>query len=691
MAWLSGYSYRKQITLNGSTAGAQSDYQLKLLLGESSGASGEDVDCGAKCQADFDDIRFTKADGTTLLDYWIESITGSTPNQLATIWIEFDSIPASPDTATFYMYYGNAGASAVTSGAATFLFFDDFGGDLSKWSVISGTWAADSGTLKHTGQTGDKYIRSDPYQVADARIRSRLKTSCASSTQTNMLMVGARGYAPAQFHYAAGPWGAQSAERNRIEEDGSQRAYTDYSWDADTYMVTEFRLYGAALSAYVNDAYEISCSDDTYLDSDYIGFKGNLPTGQYGYVDWVFVAKYAEAEPTWGSWGGEEELTPKTSSDSGSGAEVSSLAATLVQSETGVGTDAQTALLAAIIHADSGVGVEALGDRAITLVEAAVGAEITSLARTLFDSAVGSENSYLKILEGVKTSSDSGSGVDASAAMVVSHLRSDTGAATETVVSRALFAREYPGGALDLAKALVATLRTTDEGTGSEAARQAVAIEASETGSGSDASALVGSLLAHDTAVATEAVTVLAAMVSQDSGVGIEKVLAFFRQVFDAGEGQEIVQLVGLVGRLMKALQYTSAYRQTTIYTAAYRKVRIWTGTREEEHMEVTNVFPRGDVVPIYYNVEDWQGNYIDPSGGCVCSLWQPDGTMATDLADEEIDEEPMTKLDTGRYVYYYYSRDTDPKKFFRSVCTAIDGTGDTTKRTSKSWSFRLQ
>ena len=382
--------------------------------------------------------------------------------------------------------------------------------------------------------------------------------------------------------------------------------------------------------------------------------------------------------------------TPKTSSDSGSGAEVSSLAAAFIQSETGVGTDAQTALLAAIIKADSGVGVEALGDRAIALVEAGVGAEITSLARAVFDSAVGTENSYLKILEGVKTSSDSGSGVEASE-MLVSHLRSDTGAATETVVFRALFAREYPAGAIDLAKALVATLSTTDEGTGSEAARQAVAIEASETGSGSDASALVGSLLAHDTAVATEAVTVLAAMVSQDSGVGIEKVLAYFRQCFDAGEGQEIVQLVGLVGRLMKALQYTSAYRQTAIYTAAYRKVRIWTGTREEEHMEVTNVFPRGDVVPIYYNVEDWQGNYIDPSGGCVCSLWQPDGTMATDLADEEIDEEPMTKLDTGQYVYYYYSRDTDPKEFFRSLCTAIDGTGDTTKRTSKSWSFRLQ
>lgn len=103
MAWLSGWGYRKAVTLS-RASGAVTNYQMKLLVGESSGAIGEDVDCGGKCQAGFHDIRFTKSDGTTLLDYWIEDITGTSPNQLATIWIEFDSIGT--DATTFYMYYG---------------------------------------------------------------------------------------------------------------------------------------------------------------------------------------------------------------------------------------------------------------------------------------------------------------------------------------------------------------------------------------------------------------------------------------------------------------------------------------------------------------------------------------------------------------------------------------------------------
>ena len=114
MAWLSGYDYRKSVTLS-RASGAVSNYQMKLLVGESSGATGEDVDCGGLCLSTFNDLRFTTSDGATLLDYWIESVTGTTPNQLATVWIEFDSIGTT--ATTFYMYYGKADASSVSNGA----------------------------------------------------------------------------------------------------------------------------------------------------------------------------------------------------------------------------------------------------------------------------------------------------------------------------------------------------------------------------------------------------------------------------------------------------------------------------------------------------------------------------------------------------------------------------------------------
>lgn len=91
MSWLSGYNYRKSIPLS-RASGAVTLYQMKLLVGESAGATGEDVDCNSHVYPGFDDIAFTASDGTTLLDHWIESVTGVTPNRLATIWIEFDSI-----------------------------------------------------------------------------------------------------------------------------------------------------------------------------------------------------------------------------------------------------------------------------------------------------------------------------------------------------------------------------------------------------------------------------------------------------------------------------------------------------------------------------------------------------------------------------------------------------------------------
>lgn len=125
--WLSSYLYRKKCSVLATAAGAQTNYQLKLLVGESSGAAGEDADCENHCQDFPNDIRFTAADGQTKHDYWVESITGTTPNQLAIIWIEIASVPAS-GTIDFYMYYDKMADSGESDGNDTFILFDDFGG-----------------------------------------------------------------------------------------------------------------------------------------------------------------------------------------------------------------------------------------------------------------------------------------------------------------------------------------------------------------------------------------------------------------------------------------------------------------------------------------------------------------------------------------------------------------------------------
>jgi hypothetical protein len=239
----SGYSYRKQFTVTGSTAGAQTNYQVKLSLLYSGNDSlalnvepasgtyamdagtntttvvdaaltsttdGYYVGCyvsnvtrgtasiiiayagstktatispaiasqttadayfvtpraatinlDSKVQADFDDIRFTKSDGITPLDYWLENKTNSS---IATVWIELDSVPASPLTNTFYIYYGNSVATYAGNGTNTFITFDDFERGIDG-GAIGGIWTATSGaistdhnytTLTNTGIAGTR-------------------------------------------------------------------------------------------------------------------------------------------------------------------------------------------------------------------------------------------------------------------------------------------------------------------------------------------------------------------------------------------------------------------------------------------------------------------------------------------------------------------------------------------------------
>jgi hypothetical protein len=61
------------------------------------------------CQSDFNDVCFTKSDGETLLDY--RGFPTTSNEERCVFCVEFDSIPTSPSSANFYVYYGNSGAS----------------------------------------------------------------------------------------------------------------------------------------------------------------------------------------------------------------------------------------------------------------------------------------------------------------------------------------------------------------------------------------------------------------------------------------------------------------------------------------------------------------------------------------------------------------------------------------------------
>jgi len=147
---LTGYGYQKVFYATGSTAGAVSNYQIKLTLNKGTGHdTSSSFYLDNHVLSSFNDIRFTTSDGTTLLDYWIESSDSNT----ATVWVELDSVPASPSKTTFYLFYGNSSATSLSNGANTFNFFEDF--DTNGISLWTG-----SDQYKHTGETATQTASS---------------------------------------------------------------------------------------------------------------------------------------------------------------------------------------------------------------------------------------------------------------------------------------------------------------------------------------------------------------------------------------------------------------------------------------------------------------------------------------------------------------------------------------------------
>ena len=132
---LSGFMFKKRVYIKGGETGLF-HYQVPVKVGESARAAGSDFYVKGVIQADFADVRFTQADGETLLPYWLEDITGTSPDRTATFWVK---IPHIPQDGTFLcMYYGNREAADFSDGETVFDFFDDFSSsalDPKKWKV----------------------------------------------------------------------------------------------------------------------------------------------------------------------------------------------------------------------------------------------------------------------------------------------------------------------------------------------------------------------------------------------------------------------------------------------------------------------------------------------------------------------------------------------------------------------------
>jgi YD repeat-containing protein len=247
-----------------------------------------------------------------LLHYWIESIAGTTPNQLATVWIKFDSIGTGETT--FYMYYGEPDATAASNGADTFIFFDDFLVDLSKWSTDGGSPSlntASPGTVALKNQSGINRDRlsanmtSVTYNVG-ARIRTKsghagntLESFLQLATHYEDAVIGAGGdsitldiYLDGKVYVHVIKDGADSYDSGTAF---TENAYTIYDilWTSGNVTVKkDGNQIRAVTTGIPNSASKFFLLGWTLTD---------LTT-----IDWILLRQYLSTEPARGSWGSEE-------------------------------------------------------------------------------------------------------------------------------------------------------------------------------------------------------------------------------------------------------------------------------------------------------------------------------------------------------------------------------------------------
>jgi len=347
-----------------------------------------------------------------------------------------------------------------------------------------------------------------------------------------------------------------------------------YTTEAGAIKLKVFRVSGSNYLLIATDAQTavvglntFNCSIDVEV-GDIVGFYTSVSNLEVCYLAGVqdkYKAGEVTGTTTIASWSSENlgtislqvlklvAVTAKTSSDTGSGADAKKTGnplATYARSETGSGVEAMPAR--GITLPDVGSGVEAIIGRLITLAQAGSGIEAST------------------VYTGIKTSSDVGSGTDALSTLLATLLKSDNGSGSDTILG--LLDRVFTeyGYGVEASKFGDRPVLASEVGSGIESSLLRILGEpkySSDVGGGVDASTLASLLARSDSGVATEAIILLTAIVASDTGQGVDEVLSYLRKLVDSGEGSEIVQLIGTVGRDMKLNLYAKKHHNLIVYT----------------------------------------------------------------------------------------------------------------------------
>lgn len=294
-SWL----YRKEITITGQS-GAGINYQVDLDIGASAGG---DFHLEGHCTNFPQDIIVVDNDETTPLDYWIEDITAD-PLKM---WVEVADDLGSNQT--IYVYYGKSGATTNSDIEDTFIFGDDFTGDLSKWTT-EGTPAIVSDICEL--EDNDKIYTASMWGYGHA-----YKCMAKANEQDSGLLLLSDGGATTNNSHALynsdavdGNLTTLSARSDKatVRNDETLTGLTNITTGYVTYEIT--RLSGS-VKFYQDESLIYTETNSTYLPTVDLGLGSwvwDSTQESKVEIDWCVVRKYIATEPAFSSAGSEETL-----------------------------------------------------------------------------------------------------------------------------------------------------------------------------------------------------------------------------------------------------------------------------------------------------------------------------------------------------------------------------------------------
>jgi len=262
------------------------------------------------------DLRFTSSDGSTLLSFWVENVTGVSPNRVAYVWVKvLEDLGTNRD---IYCYFGGgASASNVSSIINTFIDGDDFiSNTTTNYTVVGGSISYDATNkrLNITGTSGNTVVAKTnaqslafPYVIEAKMSVVKRGTGDSLGNYTSAVLgfkttlTGNDGYAFDFGRLTTTLTSHISVEKYTVAHLVS--ASITYS-DGVLYLIK-----GLCQAGNLQTTFERTTSTPVSTDTSYIsGYYGLRTWYADSVVDWWFVRKYVSPEPTFLSAGTLEFL-----------------------------------------------------------------------------------------------------------------------------------------------------------------------------------------------------------------------------------------------------------------------------------------------------------------------------------------------------------------------------------------------